>query len=230
VKNEPGKKLLISDGVFSMDGDIGPLPGLCDAAEKYGAIMMVDDAHASGVWAARARHRRITSECTGALTFRRAIVKAIALSVDTSVALASDRFSLPPRAPFLFSTSHPPSVLATLHVMRDRSTSRTKPQWMAQLGPTPASGKKNSPARLQHRRQHSQETQVTPIIMATERLTMAFSRELFKRRNSEPASVSDGPEGKARIRTIMTATHTKEELTAGAWSVAARGKKDGDSR
>ena len=49
VKDQPGKKLLISDGVFSMDGDIGPLPGLCDLAEKYGAIMMVDDAHASGV-------------------------------------------------------------------------------------------------------------------------------------------------------------------------------------
>src|SRR6201982_2794579 len=49
IKNEPGKKLLITDGVFSMDGDIGPLPALCDLAEKYGAIMMVDDAHASGV-------------------------------------------------------------------------------------------------------------------------------------------------------------------------------------
>jgi glycine C-acetyltransferase len=49
VKDQSGKKLLISDGVFSMDGDIGPLPGLCDLAEKYGAIMMVDDAHASGV-------------------------------------------------------------------------------------------------------------------------------------------------------------------------------------
>ena len=46
---EPGRKLLISDGVFSMDGDIGPLPGLVEAAEKHGAIMMVDDAHASGV-------------------------------------------------------------------------------------------------------------------------------------------------------------------------------------
>ena len=45
----PGRKLLISDGVFSMDGDIGPLPGLVEAAEKHGAIMMVDDAHASGV-------------------------------------------------------------------------------------------------------------------------------------------------------------------------------------
>src|SRR5277367_3730877 len=49
IKNEPGKKLLITDGVFSMDGDIGPLPALCELAEKYGAIMMVDDAHASGV-------------------------------------------------------------------------------------------------------------------------------------------------------------------------------------
>src|SRR6201989_620084 len=49
VKDQPGKKLVITDGVFSMDGDIGPLPGLCDLAEKYGAIMMVDDAHASGV-------------------------------------------------------------------------------------------------------------------------------------------------------------------------------------
>src|ERR1051326_2643484 len=49
VANEPGKKLLISDGVFSMDGDIAPLPALCDLAEKYGAIMMVDDAHSSGV-------------------------------------------------------------------------------------------------------------------------------------------------------------------------------------
>ena len=49
VANQPGHKLLITDGVFSMDGDIGPLPGLCDLAEKYGAIMMVDDAHSSGV-------------------------------------------------------------------------------------------------------------------------------------------------------------------------------------
>jgi glycine C-acetyltransferase len=44
-----GRKLLITDGVFSMDGDIGPLPGLVEAAEKHGAIMMIDDAHSSGV-------------------------------------------------------------------------------------------------------------------------------------------------------------------------------------
>ena len=47
--SQPGRKLLISDGVFSMDGDIAPLPGLVERAGKYGAIMMVDDAHSSGV-------------------------------------------------------------------------------------------------------------------------------------------------------------------------------------
>src|ERR1700739_1515143 len=49
VAGEPGRKLIITDAVFSMDGDIGPLPALCDLAEKYGAIMMIDDAHSSGV-------------------------------------------------------------------------------------------------------------------------------------------------------------------------------------
>src|SRR6267142_336881 len=49
VAGEPGHKLIITDGVFSMDGDIGPLPALCGLAEKYGAIMMIDDAHSSGV-------------------------------------------------------------------------------------------------------------------------------------------------------------------------------------
>src|SRR5580698_7347931 len=49
VANEPGRKLVITDGVFSMDGDIGPVAALCDLCDKYGAIMMVDDAHASGV-------------------------------------------------------------------------------------------------------------------------------------------------------------------------------------
>src|SRR6476661_1850990 len=66
VKDQPGKKLLITDGVFSMDGDIGPLPALCDLAEKYGAIMMVDDAHASGVLAAMAVGQLIISKCTAA--------------------------------------------------------------------------------------------------------------------------------------------------------------------
>ncbi|MFI5071660.1 MAG: aminotransferase class I/II-fold pyridoxal phosphate-dependent enzyme, partial [Terriglobales bacterium] len=115
VKDAPGKKLLITDGVFSMDGDIGPLPGLCDVAEKYGAVMMVDDAHASGVLGRNGRgtvdhfnvHGRVDVQ-VGTLS------KAIG-ALGGYVCGTRDLIDfLYHRArPFLFSTSHPPSVAAT---------------------------------------------------------------------------------------------------------------------
>ena len=115
VKDQPGKKLLISDGVFSMDGDIGPLPGLCEVAEKYGAIMMVDDAHSSGVLGRNGRgtidhfgmHGRVDIQ-VGTLS------KAIG-ALGGYVCGTRDLIDfLYHRArPFLFSTSHPPSVAAT---------------------------------------------------------------------------------------------------------------------
>src|SRR5689334_3796858 len=115
IQNESGRKLLITDGVFSMDGDIGPLPGLCDAAEKYGAIMMVDDAHSSGVLGRNGRgtidhfgmHGRVDIQ-VGTLS------KAIG-ALGGYVCGTRDLIDfLYHRArPFLFSTSHPPSVAAT---------------------------------------------------------------------------------------------------------------------
>src|SRR5579864_3602494 len=115
IKDEPGHKLLITDGVFSMDGDIGPLPALCDAAEKYGAIMMVDDAHASGVLGRNGRgtvdhfgvHGRVDIQ-VGTLS------KAIGV-LGGYVCGSRDLIDfLYARArPFLFSTSHPPSVAAS---------------------------------------------------------------------------------------------------------------------
>src|SRR5262250_2573197 len=115
VKNEPGKKLLITDGVFSMDGDIGPLPALCELAEKYGAIMMVDDAHASGVLGRNGRgtvdhfgmHGRVDVQ-VGTLS------KAIgALGGYVCGTRSLIEFLYHRARPFLFSTSHPPSVAAT---------------------------------------------------------------------------------------------------------------------
>jgi glycine C-acetyltransferase len=109
------RKLLITDGVFSMDGDLGPLPDLCAAAEEYGAIMMVDDAHASGVFGRNGRgtidhfgmHGRVDIQ-VGTLS------KAIG-ALGGYVAGSADLIDyLHHRArPFLFSTSHPPSVAAT---------------------------------------------------------------------------------------------------------------------
>src|SRR5438094_1564251 len=115
VKNEPGKKLLITDGVFSMDGDIGPLPALCHLAEQYSANMMGDDAHASGVLGRNGRgtidhfgmHGRVDIQ-VGTLS------KAIG-ALGGYVCGTRDLIDfLYHRArPFLFSTSHPPSVAAT---------------------------------------------------------------------------------------------------------------------
>ncbi len=115
VKDQPGRKLVITDGVFSMDGDIGPLPGLCEAAEKYGAIMMVDDAHASGVLGRNGRgtidhfnvHGRVDVQ-VGTLS------KAIG-ALGGYVCGSRDliEFLYHRGRPFLFSTSHPPSVAAT---------------------------------------------------------------------------------------------------------------------
>src|SRR5688500_15862634 len=109
------RKLLITDGVFSMDGDLGALPELCALAEEFGAIMMVDDAHASGVFGRQGRgtvdhfgcHRRVDVQ-VGTLS------KALgALGGYVAGSRALIEFLYHRARPFLFSTSHPPSVAAT---------------------------------------------------------------------------------------------------------------------
>jgi glycine C-acetyltransferase len=216
VKDQPGRKLLITDGVFSMDGDIGPLPGLCDLAEKYGAIMMVDDAHASGVLGRNGRgtidhfhqHGRVDIQ-VGTLS------KAIG-ALGGYVCGTRDLIDyLYHRArPFLFSTSHPPSVAATciaaFDVLEqeperiDRLWENTR-FWKKELGLLGFDiGGKTTPAS---------ETPITPIIIGDGARTMEFSRELFKEGVlGTGIAFPTVPEGKARVRTIMTATHTREEL------------------
>ena len=153
VKAEPGKKLLITDGVFSMDGDIGPLPALCDLAEKYGAIMMVDDAHASGVLGRNGRgtidhfnqHGRVDIQ-VGTLS------KAIG-ALGGYVCGTRDLIDfLYHRArPFLFSTSHPPSVAATCIAAFE--VLEKEPERMEKLWENTRFWKKElGPARLRHRR------------------------------------------------------------------------------
>ena len=115
VKHQPGKKLLISDGVFSMDGDIGPLPQLCDLAERYGAIMMVDDAHASGVLGRNGRGTIDHFNVHGRVDVQVGTLSKAVGALGGYVCGSRDLIDfLYHRArPFLFSTSHPPSVAAT---------------------------------------------------------------------------------------------------------------------
>src|SRR3954465_91074 len=127
------RKLLITDGVFSMDGDLGPLPDLCNLAESTGCIMMVDDAHASGVFGKNGRgtidhfgvHGRVDIQ-VGTLS------KAIgALGGYVAGTRNLIEFLYQRARPFLFSTSHPPAVaaacIAALHVLEE------EPQIMERL-------------------------------------------------------------------------------------------------
>src|SRR3974390_145823 len=110
----PGKKLMITDGVFSMDGDIAPLPALCDLAEKYGCIMMVDDAHASGVLGRGGRGSVDHFDCHGRVHVQVGTLSKDIGSIGAYILCARDLIDfLYLRArPFLFSTSHPPATAA----------------------------------------------------------------------------------------------------------------------
>jgi glycine C-acetyltransferase len=216
IQHEPGRKLIITDGVFSMDGDIGPVDKLCDVAGKYGAIMMVDDAHASGVLGRNGRGSVDHFHCTQRVDVQVGTLSKAIGALGGYVCGSRDLIDyLYHRArPFLFSTSHPPSVAATCIAAFDLLESepgRIERLWenthyfKQQL--TEAGfdvGGRTTPAS---------ETPITPIIIGDGRLTMDYSRALF-----ESGLMATGiafptvPEGKARIRTIMTSEHTRQQI------------------
>jgi glycine C-acetyltransferase len=216
VASQPGRKLLITDGVFSMDGDIAPLPELCDLAERYGAIMMVDDAHASGVLGRNGRgtvdhfgvHGRVDIQ-VGTLS------KAIG-ALGGYVCGTRDliEFLYHRGRPFLFSTSHPPSVAATCIAAFD--VLEEEPERIDRLWENTRFFKKELGTLgfdIGGRTTPKSETPITPIITGEGRLAMEFSRELFKEGVfATGIAFPTVPEGKARIRTIMSATHTRDEL------------------
>lgn len=216
VAGEPGRKLLITDGVFSMDGDIGPVDKLCDLADKYGAIMMVDDAHASGVLGRNGRGTIDHFHCDGRVDIQVGTLSKAIGSLGGYVCGSRDLIDfLYHRArPFLFSTSHPPSVAASCIAafeLLETEPERIERLWdntryfKGELGRLGFDiGGRTTPAS---------ETPITPIIIGDGRQTMEFSRALF-----EAGVMATGiafptvPEGKARIRTIMTSEHSREVL------------------
>src|SRR5438477_9895840 len=231
VKDQPGRKLLITDGVFSMDGDIGPLPALCDVAEKYGAIMMVDDAHSSGVLGRNGRGTVDHFKMDGRVDIQVGTLSKAIGALGGYVCGSRDLIDfLYHRArPFLFSTSHPPSVAATCIAAFDvleQEPERIDKLWentryfKKELGLLGFDiGGKTTPAS---------ETPITPIIIGDGKLTMDFSRELFKEGVlGTGITYPTVPEGKARVRTIMTATHTHAELQKALETLKRVGKRMG---
>lgn len=216
VKDQPGHKLIITDGVFSMDGDIGPLPGLCDIAEKYGAIMMVDDAHSSGVLGKNGRGTIDHFNVHGRVDIQVGTLSKAIGSIGGYVCGSRDliEFLYHRGRPFLFSTSHPPSVAATCIAAFD--VLEQEPQLIEQLWKNTRFFKKELGAlgfNIGGVTTPASETPITPIIVGEGRLAMEFSRELFKEGvMATGIAFPTVAEGKARIRTIMTATHTQDQM------------------
>src|ERR1035437_7848698 len=231
VQHLPGHKLLITDGVFSMDGDIGPLPGLCALAEKYGAIMMVDDAHASGVLGRNGRGTVDHFQVHGRVDVQVGTLSKAIGALGGYVCGSRDLIDfLYHRArPFLFSTSHPPSVAATCIAAFDLLES--EPERIDRLWANTIYFKQqlaNAGFDIGGRTTPKSETPITPIILGDGRATMDLSRALF-----EAGVMATGiafptvPEGKARIRTIMTSEHTRAQIDQALETITAVAKKSG---
>ena len=206
------RKLLVTDGVFSMDGDLGPLPALCDLAEEFGCIMMVDDAHASGVFGANGRgtidhfgvHGRVDVQ-VGTLSKAFGALGGYVAGSRSLVEFLQHR-----ARPFLFSTSHPPAVaascLAALDVLME------EPHIIERLWDNTHFFK----AGLQTLgfNTGSSESPITPVIVGDAALAMTLSDRLFERGVfAQGIGFPTVARGRARVRTIVTATHTRDELS-----------------
>jgi glycine C-acetyltransferase len=216
IQNEPGRKLVITDGVFSMDGDIGPVKDLCDLCDKYGAIMMVDDAHASGVLGRNGRGSVDHFGCTARVDVQVGTLSKAIGALGGYVCGSRDLIDyLYHRArPFLFSTSHPPSVAATCIAAFDLL--ENEPERIARLWENTKyfqAQLKSAGFDIGGNSTPKSETPITPILIGDGRKTMDFSRALFdKGLMATGIAFPTVPEGRARIRCIMTSEHTREQI------------------
>ncbi len=207
-----GHKLLITDGVFSMDGDIAPLPDLVRLSEEYGCIMMIDDAHASGVLGRNGRGTVDHFGLHGKVDIQVGTLSKAIGSLGGYICSTRDtiEFLYHRGRPFLFSTSHPPSVaascLAAFQLLEE------EPQLIERLW-TNTRFFKAGLIKLGFNTGAS-ETPITPIMVGDAALAHEFSRELFQAGVfAQGIGYPTVPVGKARVRTIVTATHTTDQLS-----------------
>ena len=224
----PGHKLLITDGVFSMDGDIAPLPQLCDLAEKYNCIMMVDDAHASGVLGRGGRGSVDHLGCHGRVDIQVGTLSKAIGSIGGYVCGSREliEFLYHRARPFLFSTSHPPSVTATCQAAFRLLDSLDGEKLIKKLWANTKFFKRGL-KRLKFQTGMS-ETPIAPILVGDAAKAFEFSRRLFDRGVFASAvGFPTVPEGKARLRTIVTATHKRADLQTALDVLAETGRELG---
>ncbi len=211
LADAPGRRLLITDGVFSMDGDMAPLPALCDAAERHGAVVMVDDAHGTGVLGETGSG---TVEALGVRGRVHVLVGTLSKalgSVGGYVAGTSELTAwLRNRArSFVFDTALPaPSVAAALAAVRIsrsdpslRSTARTRTERLI--------------AGLRDRGVEVPDVDacIVPIVVGRNAEALSAMQRLLDHDvlavAIRPPSV---PEGTARLRVTLMASHTRQDV------------------
>jgi glycine C-acetyltransferase len=215
--NWNGHTLLITDGVFSMDGDVAPLPELCELAQKYNCIMMVDDAHASGVLGRGGRGTVDHLGCHGRVHIQVGTLSKAIGAMGGYVCGSRDLIDfLYLRArPFLFSTSHPPATAAACQAAFTLLDSPEGERLVKRLW----SNAKFFKRELKKRGFHFEgsETPIIPIQVGDTAKAFAFSQKLFDAGVFAPAvGYPTVAEGKARIRVIVSATHKREQLLRAA--------------
>lgn len=226
VKDKYNTKLIITDGVFSMDGDIAKLPEIVELAEKYGCLTYVDDAHSSGVLGKGGRgsahhfglHDRVDIQI-GTLSKAIGVVGGYVAGRSNLIEWLNHR-----GRPFLFSTAAPPAVAAAcLEAVRilSESTELSDRMWEN------ANYFKKQLNDLGFNTGKS-ETPITPIIAGDDKKAIELSKRLFEEGVFAQSIVFPTvPRGGARVRTIVTAAHTKADLDEAVAAFAKVGRELG---
>jgi glycine C-acetyltransferase len=226
ARGQARRTLVVTDGVFSMDGDIAPLPEVVALAREHGAIMMVDDAHASGVLGRDGRgsvdhfglHGQVDVQ-VGTLSKAIGVLGGYVVGARTLIDWLLQR-----GRPLLFSTSHPPAVTAACLAAFDileREPERIERLWantrafkagLQQLGFDTGQS----------------ETPITPVIVGEGDRAMRLSDELFREGVfAQGIAYPTVPRGRARVRTIVTAEHTPDDLREALDAFAHAGRRLG---
>ncbi len=209
--DHPGRKLIISDGVFSMDGDLANLPGIADLAEKYGCMSMVDDAHGEGVLGSHGRGlvnhydlgERIDVE-VGTLSKALGCVGGFIAGDARLVEYIKQR-----GRPFLFSSSLTPAEaaanLAAVRKLGEKDDLVTRLWENAEYFQKSLREMGFDTGRTQ--------TPITPVMIGDAGVSSEFSRRLFERDIfAQSIGFPTVPEGKARIRVMISAAHSRDDL------------------
>lgn len=228
TENWDGHKLLITDGVFSMEGDIAPLPELCDLAEKYNCIMMVDDAHSTGVLGRGGRGTVDHCKCHGRVDIQVGTLSKAIGAMGGYVCGSRDliEFLFLRARPFLFSTSHPPAIIGACQAAFSMLESSEGERLVRRLWSNTKFFKRGL-KRMGFDTGDS-KTPITPIMVGEASKAFEMSRALFDEGVfAQGIGYPTVPEGKARLRTIVTAAHKRKDLETALDALGRVGRRLG---